>query len=195
MIKAKDPKIYNKETTFFSESTAEHRRKQKEKKPVRIKDYIRERVLEKAVGGDGLDDGDFSDDDGPQQSYSSKQANLKQDFLASVKAMDGGDDSDEELFTIRKESAPKPNSLKEALKDAAPSMPVSEASTLQRLFSHAPEDENEKFLRDYVLNRKWVDDDTNSFSARYMYTGVPLLSLIIIFFSSSVLCNGLGWRR
>eukprot|EP00743_Colponemidia_sp_Colp-15_P004565 GILK01004922.1.p1 GENE.GILK01004922.1~~GILK01004922.1.p1 ORF type:complete len:688 (+),score=179.51 GILK01004922.1:61-2124(+) len=192
MIKKKDPKIYNKEISFFTDEDFENRPNAdvKKEKPLKYKDYVRETLLE--GGAEALE----SDDEKPskrEETYVEEQARLKQEFLKAFDSADvsenehgtengepkkkkkdkkkkskrgkDGDADDGELLRVRsktkEEMEREDEDFSEFIKKEnikAKKEAVSEMQTLQRYFEdEAGLDDNEKFLRDYILNKGWVD--------------------------------------
>eukprot|EP01137_Pigoraptor_chileana_P001868 Opistho-2@40035 len=188
LLKNRDPRIYDPNFKLFGaekEAAGETAvTKPKKEKPMFLKDYERQRLLEKGAMAFVSDDED--EDNGPARkrkdptlSYTDEQASLKQKFLAGFNSDEEGDAlSDGEggagaaaaaggLLKLRKKTDEEKTKEEEdyrkwlrgegAAKDKAL---VSEMESLRRYWTDPNLDKNEKFLRDYVLNKGWADADS-----------------------------------
>ncbi|CAB4031483.1 KRI1 homolog, partial [Paramuricea clavata] len=107
LIKNKDPKIYNKDTKFYSDEVnvnVEDRKPEKHAKPIYLKDYERERLLEK--GSEAFVSEESSEDEEgttakPPLTYIEEQEELKKSFTDAVNAVD---DNEVHFLTKRKKS-------------------------------------------------------------------------------------------
>ncbi|OHE95645.1 KRI1-like family protein [Colletotrichum orchidophilum] len=97
-IKNKDPRVLDKNFSFFQDAAAGPEAtpsKVKKEKPMFLKDYHREKILAGGVGAS-----DDEDDDAPPrppQTYNQEQDALKKSIISEInKAADGGSDEEEE---------------------------------------------------------------------------------------------------
>ncbi|KAF4471658.1 hypothetical protein FALBO_1437 [Fusarium albosuccineum] len=152
-IRNKDPKVYDKEVTFYqTEELADTADKEKKEKPVYLKDYHREKLLR---GDTGADD---EDEDTPM-TYNQEQDALKKSIVAEMHAAADSDDSDDEDggFMKRKEAAKvDANGLHPSRKAAMAITDVDVANA----------DKNpENFLSNFMSARAWVPPDGSNWKA------------------------------
>ncbi|KAM3509795.1 hypothetical protein MY11210_006162 [Beauveria gryllotalpidicola] len=97
-IKNKDPRVYDKDQTFYKpEDETTDAKKDKKEKPVFLRDYHREKILRGDIGAD--------DDDEPPQTYEQEQEAAKKEFLSGVKGAEAHSDSDDDDgFMMKKKS-------------------------------------------------------------------------------------------
>ncbi|KAL4657998.1 hypothetical protein GN956_G2852 [Arapaima gigas] len=181
LLKKKDPKIYQKDAQFYTteetaasgDAQASTSASQKAKKPMFLKDYERKVILEK--GGKYEDEEDESDEDdalkrqerAASPSYIQEQRELKESFRKFVE--DSDEDSDEEdsqLLRPRNKTQDEKDKEEadyvEWLKGQADLQEKTEVQDMKYLrdFWNNPElDEKEKFLRDYILNKGYLEED------------------------------------
>ncbi|KAF5661696.1 KRI1-like protein [Fusarium heterosporum] len=154
-IRNKDPKVYDKEVTFYKpdDPTATTTDKEKKEKPVYLKDYHREKYLR---GDTGADDGD---EDVPM-SYNQEQDALKKSIVAEMHAA-VEDDSDEEDggFMKRKASEKQKVDSNGVHPSRKVALTVTEADV-------ANADKNpETFLSNFMSARAWVPPDGSNWKA------------------------------
>ncbi|XP_045899035.1 protein KRI1 homolog [Micropterus dolomieu] len=183
LLKKKDPKIYQTDAKFYSEGASTSKEKPSTSKntvkPMYLKDYERKVILEKE--GKYEDDDDSDDDDeaaakrierAASPSYIQEQRELKASFRQFIQ--DSDDDDDEgsergersELLTRRvktqeekdKEEADYVEWLKGQAELEGPE-DVKDMKYLRDYWNDPELDEKERFLRDYVLNKCYLDDD------------------------------------
>ncbi|XP_069557322.1 protein KRI1 homolog [Brachyistius frenatus] len=175
LLKKKDPKIYETDARFYSEdastSDAKPSTSKKEVKPMYLKDYERKVILEKE--GKYEDDDDSDDEEAAKRreraaspSYMQEQQELKESFRKFVQ--DSDDDEGEgtsKLLTRRmktqeekdKEEADYVNWLKGQTELEGPEE-VKDMKYLRDYWNDPELDEKERFLRDYVLNKGYLDE-------------------------------------
>ncbi|KAM3531551.1 hypothetical protein MY4038_004426 [Beauveria bassiana] len=97
-IKNKDPRVYDKDQTFYKpEDQTADTKKDKKEKPVFLRDYHREKLLRGDIGPE--------DDDEPPQTYEQEQEAAKKEFLSGVKGAEAHSDSDDDdAFMMKKKS-------------------------------------------------------------------------------------------
>ncbi|XP_074553214.1 protein KRI1 homolog [Halichoeres trimaculatus] len=182
LLKKKDPKIYQADAKFYSEaSTSEEKPSTSKKavKPMFLKDYERKVILEKE--GKYEDDDDDSDDEeaakrferAASPSYIQEQKELKESFRKFIQDSDEEDvnegseaEKDSQLLTRRiktqeekdKEEADYVEWLKGQGEVKGPEE-VKDMKYLRDYWNDPELDEKERFLRDYVLNKGYLDED------------------------------------
>lgn len=168
-IKNKDPSIYSAEAKFFDDgyneqakevSSEDEHKEEKKKKPVYLKDVLANQLIEEGP--------DFQEDIPNRKlvvTYAEEQQALKDEFLKIATLPDSDGEEDSGLLKVRKKTA---DVLKED--DDSGGGPVSDvqhrakdADITRRLEEYFGRDdsldENEKFLKDYLLNKSWIDED------------------------------------
>eukprot|EP00007_Cunea_sp_BSH-02190019_P009495 CAMPEP_0174236438 /NCGR_PEP_ID=MMETSP0417-20130205/5572_1 /TAXON_ID=242541 /ORGANISM="Mayorella sp, Strain BSH-02190019" /LENGTH=724 /DNA_ID=CAMNT_0015315079 /DNA_START=112 /DNA_END=2283 /DNA_ORIENTATION=- len=187
MIRKKDPRLYDKNVDFFDStavgagdskksgatdddsSAAKKKGSKKDKKPMYLKDVLREHILQKADKG-SWSDSDSEDEDAPRRrpalSHVDEQRKLKADFQKAVAAdLDGeGDD----LFVPREktqEEIEEENKLFEKLEQSykhkqltTPVKKDAMAAIAQFWNTDQNVSKQEKFLRTYILSEMWRED-------------------------------------
>ena len=158
--------------------------KNKSDKAVYFKDYMRGRLQEAVERGYASEEGSDAEDAQDERrqreqaaapSYHEEQAELKRAFLRNASASgnaadpaNSGDGDDDDglgggLLKVREKSAEElareEREASDLRKQLAEKLPSNEREALRGYFEQEPEDEAEKFLRDYVLNREWADHD------------------------------------
>ncbi|XP_023122728.2 protein KRI1 homolog [Amphiprion ocellaris] len=184
LLKKKDPKIYEKDAKFYTEeastSDAKPSTSKKAVKPMYLKDYERKVILEKE--GKYEDDDDSDDEEAARRreraaspSYMQEQRELKESFRKFIQDSDDDDDAADEggegggatqLLTRRiktqeekdKEEADYVDWLKGQAELEGPDE-VKDMKYLRDYWNDPELDEKECFLRDYVLNKGYLDED------------------------------------
>ncbi|GAA6059080.1 hypothetical protein JCM10212_002051 [Sporobolomyces blumeae] len=158
-IKAKDPAVYDADRDVFEEeeartasgSTAKTTKKAASSKPVLLKDYQRSRLLANPEGDDDLDASTLPT---PAQ----EQAMLKSEITAAFHnagGSDDGSDDDGDVFQKREKGDD------ERAKEERDYEKFLETNVGKKAVKEALGDE-EAFLRDYILNRGWLDRENDS---------------------------------
>uniref|UniRef100_A0A7N6BIJ6 Protein KRI1 homolog n=1 Tax=Anabas testudineus TaxID=64144 RepID=A0A7N6BIJ6_ANATE len=175
LLKKKDPKIYQQDSQFYSGvSTSDEKPSTSKKaaKPMYLKDYERKVILERE--GKYEDDDDSDDEEAAKRreraaspSYIQEQEQLKESFRKFVQDSDNDDDDEEEdggsqLLTRRvktqEEKDKEEADYMEWLKGQA-ELEDGEEKYLRDYWNDPELDEKERFLRDYVLNKGYLDVD------------------------------------
>ncbi|KAF4342103.1 kri1 [Fusarium beomiforme] len=152
-IRNKDPKVYDKDATFYkpNDPTTTAADKEKKDKPVYLKDYHREKYMR---GDTGADD---ADEDVPM-TYNQEQDALKKSIVAEMHAA-ADEDSDDEDGGFMKRKEPEnvdPNDVHPSRERA---MAITEADV-------ANADKNpETFLSNFMSARAWVPPDGSNWKA------------------------------
>ncbi|KPM36240.1 hypothetical protein AK830_g10305 [Neonectria ditissima] len=155
-IRNKDPKVYDKEVTFYKNTdeptTTAGKDKDKKDKPVYLRDYHREKLLAGDVG-----EFDDNDDDTPQQTYYQEQDALKKSIMSEINAVAAGDDEEDDGFMTRKPQAkPDPSGVHPSRKAT---LKVTELDVTNA-------DKNpETFLSNFMSARAWVPPDGSNWKA------------------------------
>jgi protein KRI1 len=181
LIKERDPAIYDKDKVWFDDKNLgpAKEKKKKEEKVTSYKDYMRERIENAAKRGYASEeDSDAEDEAGSRRAkhaslsvqskaYDQEQRDLRKAFLESGKG-ETVDNEEEDMFL-----KPKVKSAEEEARDAEEAeklrkeqgshLPENEKGALNRFYEDEGSLNNtDKFLRDYILNRRW-DDSTDGF--------------------------------
>ncbi|KAJ3601751.1 hypothetical protein NHX12_032718 [Muraenolepis orangiensis] len=139
LLKKKDPKIYEKDTKFYSdedESSNEEKPSTSEKavKPMYLKDYERKVILEK--GG------------AASPSYIQEQKELRESFRKRVRTQDEKDKDEEDYVEWLKGQT-----------DMEGAEDLEDMKYLRDYWNDPQLDEKERFLKDFVLNKRYLDED------------------------------------
>ncbi|XP_029041341.1 protein KRI1 homolog [Osmia bicornis bicornis] len=172
-LKQKDPKIYNQDVTFFDDTnkaqelySEKKKYKTKKEKAVFLRDYERNIIVER--------EGKFSDSEdestlkmneehGSKITYAQEQRQLKESFKNALHDVEE-EDTDLLRPKTKSESEKQKEELdyKEWLKGQETAIDENEQKVLKPLrdfWSNPNLDSNEKFLRDYILNNKYLDNE------------------------------------
>ncbi|XP_061197414.1 protein KRI1 homolog [Saccostrea echinata] len=169
-LKSKDPRIYDKNVKFYhseeeksDDSSDEPGPSNKKEKPVYLKDYQRKVILEK----EGMVSDEESDEDeeiSHEPGYYEEQEEIKKSFKEKLAEES---DSEGELFTKRlktkeQEEEEEKDYIKwlKDQKDLEERDPVGvELAPLKSYWNDPKLSANEKFLRDLILNKGYIDKD------------------------------------
>ncbi|OAA76395.1 ribosome biogenesis protein Kri1 [Akanthomyces lecanii RCEF 1005] len=153
-IKNKDPRVYDKDQTFYKpdDETGDAKTEKKEK-PVFLRDYHREKILRGDIGAD--------EEEEQPQTYDQEQEAAKLEFLSGVKDAEGDSDSDDDDgFVVKKKSdgaAPKSSNGIHPSRSAK--VKVSGANV-----GDADKDP-ETFLSNFMAARAWVEEEGGRWKA------------------------------
>lgn len=184
-LKSKDPRIYDEKFKFFTdivkpdtsrdtEANEQEKKKSKKEKALFLRDYERKIIMER--------DGHFSssedEDDARQKAksrmptYVEEQEQLKDSFKNVLK--NENEDEDTDLLQIKQktddEKYKEEESYKEWLKGQEVKINPKDEEVLKPLreFWTDPNlDANEKFLRDYILNNKYMKNESYNTDLEY----------------------------
>jgi protein KRI1 len=145
-LRAKDPRIYNKEAKFYKElDEGENGAHEKKKEPsMTLRDYHTKNLLE---GKFTVED---EDEDAPPKTYAQEQEDARQDL---VKALKDADEEEDDDFIVAKEKPEKSNN--DRVKITAEDV-------------EKADQDPETFLSNFMASRAWVPTQ----SARFQ----PLMS-------------------
>ncbi|KAJ3267088.1 KRRI-Interacting protein 1, partial [Borealophlyctis nickersoniae] len=162
-LRAKKEEVYDPNSNFFSEEQIkkaqeewkEKQKKLKEEKPVRLKDFHRQKLLEGGAEADEEENG------APQPlSHAEEQEKLKQELKAAFHAFGEDEDEDGEFMTIRQKSKDELEREEEEYRNfLLESMASEGGEALEdwRSFSQVKDDPDEAFLMEYILTRGWME--------------------------------------
>ncbi|BES95352.1 Protein KRI1 homolog [Nesidiocoris tenuis] len=182
-LKKKDPIIYNPDVVFFpkddnaeesSSTSASSRRKVD--KPIFLRDYEREQIIKaiKKEKSDGSSDDDDdhasavnskSELDNEDLPYAVQQKSLKASLKAALEESDSEDEGG--LLKLKNKTSEEQQKEEEeykawlkGAKDGIEDKATEEAlKPLHDYWSKPDLDPNEQFLRDYILNRRYLEED------------------------------------
>ena len=145
-IKAKDPRVYDTTTTFYSAGTEDGiNADEKPQKPMFLKDYHRENLLTEMNGSDHADMGGVP-------TYDQEQTALRDSIVGEINtivpAQPKGDESSDEEFLLSKPLERKP------------AVTHTEASHLD--VENADKDP-ETYLSNFLASRAWVPEEDSKF--------------------------------
>jgi protein KRI1 len=144
-IRSKDPRVYDKDVTFYSEVTQdqESENQPKKEKPMFLRDYHRQNLL----NGDATN----GDEDTPK-TFAQEQEDLKKNVIREMHAAanDGSSEDDEEGDFLIAKSKPEPAGDARA------------KSQVQLDVEHANENPD-KFLSEFLSSRAWVPTKSSKF--------------------------------
>ncbi|XP_066249322.1 protein KRI1 homolog [Euwallacea similis] len=169
-LKTKDPKIYDNNISFFKHRPEiDTKPKKDKKKPMFLKDYERKLLLEKG--------GVVSEDEDLPRTYAREQEDIKQEIVKLGASVESDSDEDGNIGGIlqvrsktKEETEGEAEYLRwlagqgEELKDENIK---SELKPLKDFWSDPKLDSGEKFLRDYVLKKKYLDKDSYDYVPTY----------------------------
>lgn len=170
-LKNKDPSIYKNDVSFFSEYEVNVKKKKKDK-PILLKDYERNLILEKEeVLGDEYDTEDDTEE-APRFLTNNEKRNNIQDGLKKIL-----EQNDENWDVIIKREKNKEDALKEESdyklwlagqkNKLGDTDLVRDLKPLKEYWNNPDLDEGEKFLRDYILNKKYLDKEDGEYIPTY----------------------------
>ncbi|XP_077068014.1 protein KRI1 homolog [Siphateles boraxobius] len=180
LLKKKDPKIYQKDAKFYTEDTSglgsdeQPSTSKKSEKPMFLKDYERKIILERGGKYDDDEDGSADEEVSKQMleraaspTYIQEQKDLQESLRKFVQDSDEEDsDGDGQLLTRRtktqdekdKEEADYVEWLKGQSELEGPEE-VKDMKYLRDYWNDPQLDEKESFLRDYMLNKRYLEED------------------------------------
>ncbi|KAK5989131.1 Protein KRI1 [Cladobotryum mycophilum] len=155
-IRNKDPRVYDKNVTFYNpdDEAGETSLEEKKEKPVFLRDYHREKILRGDVGAS-------DDEEEAPTTYAQEQDALKKSILTEINAAKEGDESDEseddDGFMKRKEP----------IKAGANGVHPSRAQVLKvsELDVTNADRDPETFLSNFMTSRAWVADEGSKWEA------------------------------
>ncbi|XP_064355268.1 protein KRI1 homolog [Dromaius novaehollandiae] len=180
LLKTRDPRIYRPDTTFYSRdgspAEGDAGRRERPERPMYLRDYERTVMLEKE--GKYVDEEDEEDEEAAarrrkkvaSKSYAEEQRELKESFRAFVADSEEEEDADggeggSALLRRRSRTAEEEAREEEDYirwlkgQGDVPEEPLQDLVPLQRYWNDPALDPGERFLRDYVLNRGYREEE------------------------------------
>lgn len=158
-IRNKDPRVYDKESTFYvpDDENADAADKEKKQKPVFLRDYQREKILR---GDVGASDDEEDEEDAPK-TYQQEQDAIKKSLLSEIDAVKGdeGSDEDEDDDGFMKRKAPAQTDKNGLHPSRAKAVKLSEVDV-----DNADRDP-ETFLSNFMAARAWMADEGSRWEA------------------------------
>ncbi|XP_016302839.1 protein KRI1 homolog [Sinocyclocheilus anshuiensis] len=179
LLKKKHPKIYQKDAKFFTEEASgsgsddQPSTSKKSEKPMFLKDYERKVILERGGKYDDDDEDDSADEvvsrkmqkRAASPTYIQEQKELQESFRKFVQDSDD-EDGGRQLLTRRTKTQEEKDKEEadyvEWLKGQAElegEEGVRDMKYLRDYWNNPELDERESFLRDYVLNKGYLEED------------------------------------
>ena len=163
-LRSKDPRIYDKTSVFYKpfDASEDAPSKQKEEKPITLRDYHRERYMRGDIGAD--------EEEAPQQprpkTYDQKQQELKEAVVSELKAAIGDEEewSDDDAFLKPKKAQESQN---EALGENGihPSRAAALKPTLTELDVANADKNPEDYLTKFMATKAWVPEEGSRWAA------------------------------
>ncbi|CAJ1372499.1 unnamed protein product [Effrenium voratum] len=160
-IKAKDPSIYDGSATFFDdkdfqeESTA----KPKKDKKMTYSNFLRETLLEEGADAIAREE-DAMALKKTRKTPAEEQRHLQDEIRSAAQSVEEGDD----LFSLKEQSPEEKEKLDQEFAQFQHKSQHrgDNAEEVMANYWRADEDldENERFLRDYLMNRQWLETDS-----------------------------------
>ncbi|KAF6843290.1 Protein KRI1-like protein [Colletotrichum musicola] len=158
-IKNKDPRMRDKDFSFFKETpgAVEPTPSKKKEKPLFLKDYHREKIL--AGGVEQSDD----EDDAPPQTYVQEQDALKKSIISEInKAAES--DEEEDDFVKRKPGQEKPDLGADGVHPARAKKVAAKKAITEEDIANADKDP-ELFLSNFMAARAWTEGGEHNWKA------------------------------
>lgn len=169
-LKSKDPRIYDEKFSFVDKrdqteassstglSEKEKGKKSKDKKMTLVDYHM---TLMKERGGkteeDDQDEEESSTGISNDPSYYEKLQNIREGFKQIIDQSDSESDSEEMLKKSDKKVAGKTGEAKKVIKKSVLDSQDEDIAFLKDYWSKDTVDENEKFIRDFILKKKYID--------------------------------------
>jgi len=164
----RDPKIYDPSVSFFEGIDVENKKKPKKEKPIYLKDYERNQLLQ--TNGELNFDEEENGPDYDVHSVPLSKAKEEEEIRKSFKkAMEENESDDDDLLTEKKKTKEEKEKARADYiewfrgnkDDIEDTKTKSEMKDLHDYWSNPSLDKNEEFLKNYILNQKYVikDDD------------------------------------
>ncbi|CAH3168094.1 unnamed protein product [Porites lobata] len=179
LIKNRDPKIYEKDSNFYHEEAVEKssseedsKDQSKSTKPMYLKDFERKELLEKgskAFLSDEESDEDETSEGRASPTFVEEQKLLKESFKKAIQTNDDDDDDDDDdaFLKVREKTSEEKMQEERAYvewlrgqEEKKDTKPAVQLEALRRYWTDPSLDEGEQFLRDYILDRNYIDKDS-----------------------------------
>ena len=173
-LKSKDPAIYDGKTTFFREKNASEPKKatQIKEKKITLADMERKIMLEK--GGEYEDvEGEEDHVNNGNPSYNEEMMSIKASFQTELDS-DVENENDQDFLTKRKKTKQETHEEEEDYKKwlAGQKSSVDEnvkekMGGLRDYWNENKLDEGEQFLKDYLLNKRYLEKEDDEYVPNY----------------------------
>jgi len=168
-LKEKDPKLYDGKTEFFKDSKNFKTNKSSKEDKVTIGDIERQVMLEKGGKFDELEDdklrtgGDFT--------YNEEMQSIKDSFKHAI----NDEEADDDILTKRNKSEKESEEEAESYKawlagqksEVEDTVIENKMKGLRDFWNKDDLDEGEKFLKDYLLNKRYKEKDNDDYVPSY----------------------------
>ncbi|KAG5679377.1 hypothetical protein PVAND_008946 [Polypedilum vanderplanki] len=166
-LKNKDPKKYDEIPKFFEnvppieETVSKTKELKKHQKPITVADHQRE-ILLKTEGKMSDDDEEDNTKDNNELCYVAEQEKIKKELKTALMASDS-DDDDDKLFQVRDKSKAETESEKKDYEKWLLTQKISKSfKPLKDFWTSNELNKDDKFLRDYILNKKYMNNGNES---------------------------------
>lgn len=170
-LKNKDPQIYNKNVQFFPQEEAKlkkepTKKKDSTEKPIYLRDYERD-ILIKEVNNEFEEHSDDQGEPPPTMTYNEEQRAIKESFKIIVNE-ESSEDEENATLLKKKEKDEKEKQqedkdyiqwLKGKRNDLDDKEIENELKPLHDYWNDPSLDEKEEFLKDYILNKRYLERD------------------------------------
>jgi len=172
-LKKKDPKIYDGKTEFFKKGE-KMEGKEKKEKPVRIGDIERQVMVEKGGKFDEMEDENLAEKCGTGKTYVDEMSDIKKGFKIDIDSDE--EEEEEQGFLVKREKTNEEKNVEDEeykswlsgqKDDVADENVANELGDLRKYWNSNKLDKGEKFLRDYILNKGYIDDDDKNYVPTY----------------------------
>ncbi|KAL6736538.1 hypothetical protein Aduo_006880 [Ancylostoma duodenale] len=166
-LKGNDASIYDEKSDFWQDDDDKlskqrpKKKKQEKQKPMYLKDYERKLVLEK---GGQIDESD-EEDEQKDGNYFEQQEQIRKALRQAVQSQDSDDDEDSDDLLVPKQKTEEEQAQEDedfyAWMKTREGDEIGENDDLKGLkeaWKNPDIDENEKFLRDYLVNKDFIPD-------------------------------------
>jgi len=168
-LKKKDPKLYDGKTEFFKVSKSSKANRLSKEDKVTIGDVERQVMLEKGGKFDELEDNKLKA--GDSLTYNEEMQRIKDSFKKAIKEEEADDDILTKRSKTEKESREEAESYKAWLagqkSDIEDSVIEDKMKGLRDFWNKDDLDEGEKFLKDYLLNKRYKENENNDYVPSY----------------------------
>ena len=172
-LKSKDPAIYDGKTTFFKAHQQTSNKTQSEKKEkLTIADMERKVMLEKGGIFDEIEDINEAD---KVVTHTEEMRSIKESFKTALDSSDDEEGEEEGFLTKRKKNKEEVAAEEKDYKQWLAGQKVEVTDTglkekmkgLREFWNVENLDEGEKFLKDYILNKRYLDNDNDEYVPSY----------------------------
>ncbi|KAL3287581.1 hypothetical protein HHI36_002048 [Cryptolaemus montrouzieri] len=176
LLKRKDPKIYDDNAVFFdkSEVVGKPKRKADESDSMYLKDYERKLLLEKGGIASESDDDEIKEKK-RDPTYVEEQKKIKESLQKVAQEEDSDNDEWGGMFQIRQANREQ-NEKKEAdyrawlagqKKKLEDKETAKSLKSLKDYWGDPNLEDGEKFLRDYILNKRYLENENDDYVPTY----------------------------